>query len=393
MSYFISLSHCFIPSVDKSTEKQPFAKLFLIAAALSITLGGCANFGGKDLSLLTASTVLDPLEVPPDLTPLPENTQFILPRELDSSQRPVDEIPREQFRNFESWIAFEEFKQFYDKDQGVGVSLSAYKKARNQGQGIFKVISFRTEVGTVRVRVRDSVESVWEHLSVILLEMGLEITERDFQEWKFTVDNIPVDELPSFLQRVGFREYSGSVNAIQLIPVDESTTEIVGLTFDGVEVNYDAGQDFFKRLRLYLLTQYEYDVDPYASAPAAAEVTSSKKQIVDDNGQRKIIVAENFNSTWDRVGKIIRASGMNIIDLNRSAGIFYVSFHTSQGEQKKKWQFWKRKKNVRIEEQYQVIIRGEGQQSEISVLLASNAEEGLSQPENVLNLLYERLTI
>ena len=107
MSYFISLSHCFVPSVDKSTEKQPFAKLFLIAAALSITLGGCANFGGKDLSLLTASTVLDPLEVPPDLTPLPENTQFILPRELDSSQRPVDEIPREQFRNFESWIAFE----------------------------------------------------------------------------------------------------------------------------------------------------------------------------------------------------------------------------------------------------------------------------------------------
>lgn len=393
MLKFKSLFQFSAHSVDKSNIEQPFTKLIPLVAALSLILGGCADFGGKGLSLLTPSAVLDPLEVPPDLTPLPENTQFQLPRELDASQRPVDEIPREQFRNYESWIAFEEFKKFYDADQGVGVSPEEYKRARDEGQGLFKVITLRTDQGTVRVQVRDDIESVWNYLSEILLEMGLEITEKDFEQWKFKVENIPVEELPSFLQRVGFKEYSGSVNAIQLIPVGNSITEVAGLTFDGVEVNYDAGEDFFKRLRLYMLTLYEHDSDPYASAPVVAEVPSSKKQIVENDGQRKIVVLESFNSTWDRVGKIIRASGMSIIDLNRSAGVMYVSFHTAKTEKKRKWQFWKRAKNVRVEEQFQVIIRGEGQHSEISVVLASNVDEGLYQPDNVLDLLYERLTI
>ncbi len=379
-------------SFKKEPGKQRFRKAFAIIIATSFTIGGCAEFGGRDLTLLTSSAVLDPLEVPPGLSSLPETSQFRVPRELDPSERLIDEIPREQFRNYESWVKFEQFYEFYAKDQGFDVSAEEYNEARRKGSGIFKVVTKRTDEGTARMRVFDDINSVWNNLSVVLLDMGVEIEDTDREDWTFDVKNIEIEELPTLFERMGLREYTGAIERLRLVAVGDSTTEVLGLTVDDDEVNFTAGEPFFKRLRLYLLTQYEADDSPFAQEPALAGAPA-KKELVNDQGGKKIVVRERFDFTWERVGKTLRASGMDIVDINRNKGIFYVSFHSSKPKKKKRWKFWKKDASIRIEEQYQVVIKGTGNHSEIYVVTASSSEGGILEPDDVLALLYERLTI
>ena len=125
----------------------------LIVISVGLSIAGCAEVGGKQLSLLTSSEVLDPLEVPPGLSPLPEAEQFQVPEELDSAD--IKELPPEQYRNYGSWVSFEKFRQFQLQEQGVGLSPEEYSTARQLGEGRFRVIARRTTEDKVRLRVVD----------------------------------------------------------------------------------------------------------------------------------------------------------------------------------------------------------------------------------------------
>ncbi|MCE2494963.1 MAG: hypothetical protein J4F40_20690, partial [Alphaproteobacteria bacterium] len=78
----------------------------------SIVITGCAEIGGRQLSLLPSSHVLDPLEVPPGITPLPESEQFQVPVDYNPSDIRPEDLRPEQFRNYATWLEFEKFKEF-----------------------------------------------------------------------------------------------------------------------------------------------------------------------------------------------------------------------------------------------------------------------------------------
>ena len=64
----------------------------------------------------------------------------------------------------------------------------------------------------------------------------------------------------------------------------------------------------------------------------------------DGKGSRIIVVSENFDSTWARVGRTLEASGVNIEDLNRSEGVYIVSYSATKKKKKRfKLAFWRKR--------------------------------------------------
>ena len=362
--------------------------ILLIVISAGLSIAGCAEVGGKQLSLLTSSEVLDPLEVPPGLSPLPEAEQFQVPEELDSAD--IKELPPEQYRNYESWVSFEKFRQFQLQDQGVGLSAEEYSVARQRGEGRFRVITRRTLEDKVRLRVVDQVEPVWDRLRPVLEDMGIVIINANVQERVYYVSNVPSKKKPTLTQRFGFKEYAGEVNSLHVVAASGTETEVIGKSERNVEVSYESAAEFFTRMRYFMLTYYQLDE---GGVDGQLSVEVNKRFERDGKGSRIIVVSENFDSTWVRVGRTLEASGVNIEDLNRSEGVYIVSYSATKKKKKRfKLAFWRKDdKQEVVHEQFDIAVSGSDEQSEIRVLPSGSEESDIQSAEKLLQIIYERL--
>ena len=360
----------------------------LIVISVGLSIAGCAEVGGKQLSLLTSSEVLDPLEVPPGLSPLPEAEQFQIPEELDSAD--IKELPPEQYRNYGSWVSFEKFRQFQLQEQGVGLSPEEYSTARQLGEGRFRAITRRTTEDKVRLRVVDQIEPVWERLRPVLEDMGIVINNANVQERIYYVSKVPSKKKPTLAQRFGFKEYAGVVDSLHVVAVSGTETEVIGKSERNVEVSYESAAEFFTRMRYFMLTYYQLDE---GGVDGQYSVEVNKRFERDGKGSRIIVVSENFDSAWVRVGRTLEASGVDIEDLNRSEGVYIVSYSATKKKKKKfKLAFWRKDDEQEVVyEQFDVAVTGSGEQSEIRVLPSGSEEADIQSAEKLLQIIYERL--
>ena len=371
----------------KRLKGASLSRLLLVISA-GLFIAGCAEVGGRQLSLLTSSEVLDPLEVPPGLSPLPEAEQFQVPEELDSAD--IKELPPEQFRNYESWVSFEKFRQFQLEEQGVGLSAEEYSTARKRGEGRFRVVTRRTPEDKVRLHVVDQVEPVWDRLRPVLEDMGIVINNTNVQERVYYVSNVPLKKKPTLTQRFGFKEFAGEVNSLHVVAVSDTETEVIGKSERNVEVEFEAAVEFFTRMRYFMLTYYQVDE---GGVDGQFSVEVNKRFERDGKGSRIIVVSENFDSAWVRVGRTLEASGVDIEDLNRSEGVYIVSYSATKKKKKRfKLAFWRKSNEQEIvHEQFDITVSGSGQQSVISVLPSGSEESDIQSAEKLLQIIYERL--
>ena len=371
----------------KRLKGASLSRLLLVISA-GLFIAGCAEVGGRQLSLLTSSEVLDPLEVPPGLSPLPEAEQFQVPEELDSAD--IKELPPEQFRNYESWASFEKFRQFQLEEQGVGLSAEEYSTARKRGEGRFRVVTRRTPEDKVRLHVVDQVEPVWDRLRPVLEDMGIVINNTNVQERVYYVSNVPLKKKPTLTQRFGFKEFAGEVNSLHVVAVSDTETEVIGKSERNVEVEFEAAVEFFTRMRYFMLTYYQVDE---GGVDGQFSVEVNKRFERDGKGSRIIVVSENFDSAWVRVGRTLEASGVDIEDLNRSEGVYIVSYSATKKKKKRfKLAFWRKSDEQEIvHEQFDITVSGSGEQSVISVLPSGSEESDIQSAEKLLQIIYERL--
>ncbi len=381
-----------------STEHHSSRFLILasvIAIALSIT--GCASVGDQEISLLPRSKLTDPLEVPPGLSPLPEPEQFVVPGELDSADGPPDLGP-EQLRAYSQWLEFEEFKKYQEQIEYSGLTEEEFQYAKLSGEGLFRIATIEdVENETIHLEVFDNADAIWSMLPSILADMSVFVLEVDNESRTILVGNTGAKQRRTLLQRLRLRQFSGAIDKVQVHAIGDNKTKIVGLSDLDIEVNPKIGREFFGRLRFYLLARYE--VEEKAN-PNASQDLLDKQLIQADNGQQAILLAEGFEATWVRVGRTLQGAGAGIQDMNRSQGVYYVSFAESakQRKQKKKrrWQFWRRKEvDIPEQLQYQVLVKPRGEQTEVSVeYIGDQSEEGVDpdSAQQILLIIYDRLT-
>ena len=376
--------------MDTAINSQlPYTCKLAIVILLGLVITGCADVGGRQLSLLTSSEILDPLEVPPGMTPLPEAEQFQVPDNYDAADLKPEDIPPEQFRNYATWIEFEKFKEFKKQDQGFGLEADQYQEAVQRGEGRFKVAVVAGDRDSTRLRVVDSASSVWERMNVVLEDMGVVVFNANKEELKFIVGNIEIKKLPTLTQRMGMKEYRGRIDVLEVTTVSATETEVVAKTEFNVEVNTQASKEFMTRLRFFLLTNYQQD----ESGTVLASVPRTKRLARDESGVQTIVLAEEFNSAWVRVGRTLEASGVEIDDLNRSEGLYIVSFSSLEKKKKKKFRlaFWRKAEKEVSHKQFRVLVTGLAGETIIAVEGTGDDESDEKSAQQLLGIIYERL--
>ena len=270
------------------------------------------------------------------------------------------------------------------------MSAEEYSAARQRGEGRFRVITRRTLEDKVRLRVVDQVEPVWDRLRPVLEDMGIAINSANVRERVYYVSNVPSKKKPTLVQRFGFKEYAGEVNSLHVVAVSGNETEVIGKSERNVEVSYESAAEFFTRMRYFMLTYYQLDE---GGIDGQLSVEVNKRFERDDKGSRIIVVSENFDSTWVRVGRTLEASGVNIEDLNRSEGVYIVSYSATKKKKKRfKLAFWRKSdKQEVVHEQFDVAVSGSGEQSVIRVLPSGSEESDIQSAEKLLQIIYERL--
>ena len=369
----------------------PYASKLAVAILSGLIIAGCAEVGGKQLSLLTSSEILDPLEVPPGMTPLPESEQFQVPDSYDAADLKPEDIPPEQFRNYATWIEFEKFKEFKRQDQGFGMDKGQYREAVARGEGRFKVAVVEGDQDTTRLRVVDSASALWKRMRLVLEDMGVVVFDADEDELAFVVGNIEIKKLPTITQRMGFKEYRGRIDLLHLVTVSTTETEVVAKTEFNLEVNTEASKEFMTRLRFFLLTSYQQD----EGGTVQVRAPRGKRLARDENGNQTIVLTEDFNSAWSRVGRTLEASGVSIDDLNRSQGLYFVSFTSLEKKKKKKFRlaFWRKAEKEVSLKQFRVLVTGLGGETRIAVEGAGDDVSDEKSAAQLLAIIYERLTV
>lgn len=365
--------------------------------AIALAVAGCVGFGDAEVSLLPKTALKDPLEVPPGISPLPEPEQFVLPDQRDAETGDVSLLSQEQLRSYSVWLDFEEFKKYQAEIRGEQLTEDQFQAAKLSGEGLFRVsVVENAKDDTIHLETYDSADAVWEKLPAILADMTVFVLDIKNKERTIIVKNTGAQERRSFLERLRLKQYSGGIDQVQVQSIGANKTKIIGLSDLDVPVNRKAGREFFDRLRFYLLARYEVD---QAARERTEQALLDKQLIEGDDGVQRIALKQGFEIAWVRVGRTLQGAGASIEDLNRSEGVYYVSFSESPKKRKKKrrWQFWKRKEvNVPEQVQYHVIVSGNGEDTEISVKYAGDKTAKDYDPEEgeqkILLIIYERLT-
>ena len=383
---------------DTSQLKTNRYQILIAVVTSTLLFVGCAEFGGREVSLLPGARLSDPLEVPPGLSPLPEPEQFVVPGEIESDPSAPPDLGPEQLRAYQLWLEFEEYKNYKDQIEGVGLSELEFQTARLSGEGIFKVLVIEDrEAETLRLLVHENADVVWNILPSVLADMNVFVLEINNADRIILVANTGVKQSRKFLDRLLLREFSGSVDKVQVHSVGSNQTQISGLSDLDIEVNPTAGQEFFQRLRFYLLAHFEAEEQAYGDSGSASV---DKRLIQGADGQQSILLGERFETVWVKVGRTLQGAGAGIEDINRSEGVYYVSFAESTKDKKKKrfrWRFW-RPADVVVPDQYEyeVLVKRRGEMTEVSVVGTNSELEPEKRQEaaqGILLIIYERLSV
>ena len=378
----------------KTTIHLSIFKILTVFAMCAgvVNLTGCVDAGGKQLSLLPSSQLLDPLETPPGLSPLPEADQLQLPEEFDESQIDYASLPPEQFRNYESWVSFEKFREYKANQEAEQLDVEQYRDAKAKGEGQFRVqVELRADE-SIRLRIVDSMDAVWNRLTLVLNDLDVGVRQSDYEKGIFYVLNIFTKEKPTLSERMGFKEYRGRIDELHVVSSEDGQlTYVIPMTVDGGTVKASAARDFITRVRYYLLTHYQ--VNDTENLTQIASVNNARYQN-DDNGDRFVEISQDFNSTWVHLGRTLEASGVNIDDLNRSEGLYIVSFRSAEKVNKKRWwAFWRSKDDRDIQDQqFNVTVTESGENTQIRVRPADEEDESnVIAAEGLLEVIYERI--
>ena len=366
-----------------------FIKDFGLICCISATLvlGGCANIGGEDISLLPQSKILDKLEVPPGLSPLDDPQEFA----VSDSQEPITTsgLSDTQIKTFSNIRLFEEYERFKQLDRGENLSAEEFQVALAEGRGIFKVREFSNDEDKGRILVVDNVYNVWPRVINVLEELEIAILERDAERGVISVYGIEMQNAPTLAQRLKLKKYTGRIDELHFTNSNSDVTVIIPKTAEGHEVDYASSSRFAKRMRYLLLASY--NVLPTGAVDSAI-ATVSKKKVRTADGQTLIILSEPYDSAWERVGRTLVVSNLSISDSNRSAGEYSISYAPVIIEKEAAWKFWIRNKETKtIGESVQFLVRLKRLDDGVSIEILSNEAEHEELALDLLDVLYSRM--
>ena len=147
-----------------------------------------------------------------------------------------------------------------------------------------------------------------------------------------------------------------------------------------------------------LMVRFGSDETQAKTQSAAATVISRASLSKRPDGSGSLSLNDSFDRAWRRVGLVLDRVGFTVEDRDRSQGLYFVRYADPDAAEyhKKGWLdklvFWKSdEKKIPKNESYRIMVRGEGEESQVNVLSKDGVPEQSETGNRILTLLYEQL--
>lgn len=370
-------------------------KLSLLGVAVALT--ACTTTGGGGIDYRSARRG-NPLEVPPDLMRLSGDGRYNVP----GSASAVD----------------------YASDK------------KTEGQSVATAL---TAVGDVQIKrdgnqrwlvVQRSPAELWEPIKTFWEDNGFVLAVEDRKigvmetDWAENRANIPLDPIRAALGRALDSLYStGQLDRFRTrLEANASGGTDIFVSQRGMEEVYTSRDksttawqprandpaledEFLRRMMVALGVPAERAAALVKQAPAAgqktgatgaaaAAPTAAQAGVQYNESAQALLLADNFERAWRRVGLSLDRSGFTVEDRDRSAAVYYVRYVPFVPEKKEPTGWFKRmfRKTPEVKAvRYRVQLLNQGAGTAVRVLMENGQPASAGDSARILKLLAEDL--
>ena len=381
------------------TKALRLATLTSVAAALT----GCSQLG---IDLMTdkvqyeSSTSRAPLEIPPDLNDLPSTERYTIPT------RP----------------------QIYSANAETAKAELETQKRGEAGSQVLPQTEVATIIrdGAVRyVHVKESADRVWPVLQDFWPSVGLTVKAQDpatgviQTEWAENKANLPKDIIRRTIGKALDFAYDTSERDQYRSRIErnaDGTSNIYITHRQMIEVVTGSQQDSTvwqpgpndPELEAEMLTRLaqklEFEFNPTAKPEAQkkldqmaqAKYVPMSELVADDTGTAQaVVIKEPFDRAWRRVGVALDRAGFDLVDRDRTQGLFMIKYLDPDYELQRKQEqgffanvFSKTKAVEPVEFQIRLVPNGE--QTRLTVTGIGGRADETGVAPRILTLIAEQ---
>jgi outer membrane protein assembly factor BamC len=346
-----------------------------------------------------SSGKLPPLEIPPDLTRPNADDRFTVP----------DINPKG------TATASDYYKERAGRPQVSGGGASVLPEggdARVERSGTQRWLVVKGDPGQVWPVVKDFWQEIGFIVNVEVPEAG--VMETDWAENRAKIDDGVIrrtlgkffDSIYSTSERDKFRTRleRGTAGTTEIY-VSHRGMEEVFVSADKDQTKWQPRKpdpDLEAEMLRRLMTRFGVQ-EARAKQQLATVTEAPRASLAKQTGGGKLLLNEQFDRAWRRVGLALDRVGFTVEDRDRSKGIYFVRYIDPETDVKttedkpgffgrmvsglKFWGNSTAKKN----EQYQIAVRDIDAGAEINVLTKDGRQEASATAERILTLLYDQL--
>ncbi|MSQ05253.1 MAG: outer membrane protein assembly factor BamC [Nitrosomonadaceae bacterium] len=365
----------------------------LVVLCIALAITGCrgsfkAIFDNKKMNNESSAVKAPPLDVPPDLTTPNTDNRYIVP----------------------------------DGDLVGDATYSTYSKslsgAAKDAAILLPIISDESMVRIERsgnqrwLIVEKEAEVLWPRIKEFWKKVGfiikLEIPETGIMEtdWAENTLDTPQNFIDETLSKI-----SGNLHLVT--ERDKFRTRLERIKGGGTEIyishhksvkdraNLDAEIEMLNRLMVYLGVDEKRSKLLFIDSAGAAK---KNVRIISREYTNVLFIDEPFDRSWRKIGLALDRSGFTVEDRDRSEGIYFVRYSSSDTSIIKRYDetsilsklaFWRSDDNETTEgkkpEQYRIQINTIDTGSEVRILNEDGEPEKSGITDKILKLLYEQL--
>lgn len=378
---------------------------FLISALMLSALVGCSALPSVDDVLpdkkaeyKRSKQAEKNLEIPPDLTKSSINDELVIPNAPNASSATLSGVMEQE------------------RVQGRSVKRASVLPA-------VKNIEVKRDGDQRWLVIKADPEDVWYKVLEFWQENGILLIEQDptvgimMTDWMENRADIKTDFITDRVRRVFDGLYSSSVQdqyRVRVEPGAEPGTTELYLTHRGMQekiiqassvdvertvwnprpTDHDLEAEMLRRLMVYIGVS-----DQVAGANLAAQGGEKKprSQLNRIRDEISLNIAEEFDRAWRLTGVALDRVGFAVEDRDRAKGIYFVRYNDPMKEAEKpgffaKLAFWRdRDANIDKENQYQVKLVPEGQETRILVLNEKGDRDNSETAQRILTLIDEQI--
>ncbi|MFZ5502926.1 MAG: outer membrane protein assembly factor BamC [Pseudomonadota bacterium] len=334
-----------------------------ISGSLLVLLVGCSamGLGSKRIDYRSEAVTVPPLEIPPDLTAPGVDNRYTVP-----------------LGNGESAATYSE----YSKYGGNAIATTSAVLPRVKGVRLERNGAQRWLV------VEDTAENVWPVVVAFVRENGLTIKTEDQNagvietEWSENRAKIPQGGLRAVIGKVFDNLYSSGERdqyRIRLERAQNGSSTEVYLTHRGMEEILSADKSTSKwqarakdpEMEAIMLQQLMVRFGQTEAQAAMAVANSSGAAISGEasmqtlpDGAQIIILKEDSERAWRRVGLALEGAEIEVEDKDRSKGIYFLGRVAKEKSWLDKLKFWQGSDDPN--KRYRVTLKTDGDLTQVS---------------------------